>query len=63
MKRIYSKVISIVSQFVKNHRAATVIEYTLIAAAVGVAIVAVVFALGSEVTELIDDLSFMISGA
>jgi Flp pilus assembly pilin Flp len=54
--------LNIAISFLRQVRAATAIEYALIAAAVGIAIIAVIFALGSQITELIDDLIFLISG-
>jgi Flp pilus assembly pilin Flp len=62
LKIFYDRFLNIAISFLRQVRAATAIEYALIAAAVGIAIIAVIFALGSQITELIDDLIFLISG-
>lgn len=55
--------ISMLKKFIKNESGATAIEYGLIAAAIAVAIAAVLFTFGGELTALFEGLSGQISGA
>lgn len=47
----------LVSKFVKDESGATAIEYGLIAAGISVAIVALVFTIGSQLAETFDEIS------
>lgn len=44
------------SGFLKQTRAATAIEYTLIAAGISIAIVAIVFTMGEQLAAMTDDI-------
>lgn len=58
-----SKHLKVLSKFRQCAKGATAIEYGLIVAAVAVAISAVVFTMGSELLNLLQDLGTMIGGA
>ncbi len=58
-----SKHLKVLSQLKRCKAGATAIEYGLIVAAVAVAISAVVFTMGSELLNLLQDLGTMIGGA
>ena len=49
-------------KFIRNDKGATAIEYGLIAAGIAVAIAVVVFALGSQLNVLFNDILTKISG-
>lgn len=52
-----------ISKFIRSEKAATAIEYGLIAAGISVAIAAVVFAFGDQLVALFEDLGVKLGGA
>jgi len=52
-----------ISKFVKDESGATAIEYGLIAAGISVAIVTLVFAIGSQLATTFTDIKTKLSGA
>ena len=53
---------NMLKKFIRNDKGATAIEYGLIAAGIAVAIAVVVFALGSQLNVLFNDILTKISG-
>lgn len=54
---------NMISRFVKDESGATAIEYGLIAAGISVAIITIVFTLGTTLEATFDDINTEISGA